>query len=133
VVITGSAGERPMAQQIAAQMSSQALLAAGETTLGELAALLGRCRLVVGVDSGPMHLAVAQGVPTVHLFGPVDPARFGPWGDPRRHRVVTLEPRLPCMFCNRLDYRPEELPEHPCVRDIPVEAVLRAAEGLASQ
>jgi ADP-heptose:LPS heptosyltransferase len=132
VVITGSAGERPLAQQIAAQMGTQALVAAGETTLGELAALLGRCQVVVGVDSGPMHLAVAQGVPTVHLFGPVDPARFGPWGDPQRHRVVTLEPRLPCMFCNRLDYGPEELPAHPCVRDIPVEAVLTTIEELVS-
>ncbi len=132
VVITGSAGERPLAQQIAAQMRVQALVAAGETTLGELAALLGRCRVVVGVDGGPMHLAVAQGVPTVHLFGPVDPARFGPWGNPERHRVVTLEPRLPCMFCNRLDYGPEELPEHPCVRHIPVEAVLTAADVAAA-
>jgi len=103
-------------------------VAAGETTLGQLAALLGRCRVVVGVDSGPMHLAVAQGVPTVHLFGPVDPALFGPWGDPERHRVVILEPRLPCMFCNRLDYRVEELSAHPCVRDISGEAVLAAVD-----
>jgi len=128
VVITGTAGERPLAEEIAGRMRQPALVAAGETTLGQLAALLGRCRVVVGVDSGPMHLAVAQGVPTVHLFGPVDPALFGPWGDPERHRVVILEPRLPCMFCNRLDYRVEELSAHPCVRDISGEAVLAAVD-----
>jgi len=36
--------------------------------------------LVVGGDSGPVHLAAALGVPVVALFGPTDPARNGPWG-----------------------------------------------------
>jgi heptosyltransferase-1 len=37
-------------------------------------------KLVVGGDSGPVHLAAALGVPVVALFGPTDPARNGPWG-----------------------------------------------------
>jgi heptosyltransferase-1 len=36
---------------------------------------------VVGVDSGPMHLAAAVGKPGVAIFGPTDPARNGPYGD----------------------------------------------------
>jgi len=40
-----------------------------------------RARGVVGVDSGPMHLAAALGKPGVALFGPTDPARNGPYGD----------------------------------------------------
>jgi ADP-heptose:LPS heptosyltransferase len=43
---------------------------------------------VVGPDCGPLHLAVAVGTPSVHLFGPSDPVRYGPWGDPRKHRVI---------------------------------------------
>lgn len=35
---------------------------------------------VVGVDSGPMHLAAALGKPGVAIFGPTDPARNGPFG-----------------------------------------------------
>jgi len=43
-------------------------------------ALLRRGALVVGGDSGPVHMAAALGVPVVALFGPTDPARNGPWG-----------------------------------------------------
>jgi heptosyltransferase-1 len=39
-----------------------------------------RAAAVVGVDSGPMHLAAALGKPGVALFGPTDPARNGPYG-----------------------------------------------------
>jgi heptosyltransferase I len=45
-----------------------------------LAALMRRVKLVVGGDSGPVHLAAALGVPLVALFGPTDPVRNGPWG-----------------------------------------------------
>jgi len=45
-----------------------------------LIALLRRSSLLVGGDSGPLHLAAALGVPVVALFGPTDPARNGPWG-----------------------------------------------------
>jgi heptosyltransferase-1 len=40
-----------------------------------------RATAVVGVDSGPMHLAAALGKPGVAIFGPTDPARNGPYGD----------------------------------------------------
>ncbi|WP_018169011.1 glycosyltransferase family 9 protein [Thioalkalivibrio sp. ALMg9] len=44
-------------------------------------ALLAECRLFVGNDSGPMHLAAALGAPVIGLFGPTDPVRWGPLGD----------------------------------------------------
>lgn len=40
-----------------------------------------RAAAVIGVDSGPMHLAAALGRPGVAIFGPTDPARNGPCGD----------------------------------------------------
>jgi len=40
-----------------------------------------RARAVVGLDSGPLHLAAALGKPGVAIFGPTDPARNGPYGD----------------------------------------------------
>ena len=45
-----------------------------------LAALLSRCRLYAGSDSGVSHLAAAVGIPTVAVFGPTDPAVWGPRG-----------------------------------------------------
>jgi heptosyltransferase-1 len=43
-----------------------------------------RAAAVVGVDSGPLHLAAALGKPGVAIFGPTDPARNGPYGDTLR-------------------------------------------------
>jgi len=128
VVITGSPEERPLADTIARHMSSPPLVLAGQTSLDELAVVLSRSRLVIGVDSGPLHLAVSQGTPTIHLFGPTDPRLFGPWGDSRKHVVVATT--MDCAPCNRLDYSPRELADHPCVRSISTSAVLEVAETL---
>ena len=50
------------------------------TTLPELAAVVRRAQLFVGSDTGPLHLAVAVGVPSVGLFGPMPAERNGPYG-----------------------------------------------------
>ncbi len=128
IVLTGSSSEIALCQAVAAHMRSTPLILAGQTDLGALAAVYARCRLVLGPDSGPLHLAVAMGTPTIHLYGPADPARFGPWGDPSRHRVVTLG--LGCSPCHRLDWPEAELEEHPCVWAISVERVLEEARDV---
>ena len=128
IILTGSTGERPMLAEIAQGMQKMASppLLLTDMTVGQLAALLQRARLVLGVDSGPLHLAVAQGTPTLHIFGPTDPRIFGPWGKAERHVVVASThrcPDCPCIPCGRLDFRPEELSAHPCVRLIPEQQV----------
>jgi lipopolysaccharide heptosyltransferase II len=128
VIVTGSGDERSLVESIVKLMKTSPLMIVGQTSLAQLAAVMGRCRLVIGVDSGPLHLAVSQGVPTVHLFGPVDQRSFGPWGDSRRHLVLTSG--KDCIPCNRLDYAPHELLTHDCVRAIPVNYVLEAADIL---
>jgi heptosyltransferase I len=55
-----------------------------------LIALMRRVSVLVGGDSGPMHLAAALGIPLVALFGPTDPARNGPWG--AGQQVVIRDP-----------------------------------------
>ncbi len=53
----------------------------GRTSLLELMVLLQRAALLVTNDSGPMHLAASQGVPTLSFFGPETPELYGPQGD----------------------------------------------------
>lgn len=73
--------------------ATQVLAAAGGAASGiscgvaEFTALLRRAALVIGGDSGPVHLAATLGVPLIALFGPTDPARNGPWG-PGPKRVL---------------------------------------------
>ena len=100
----------------------------GRTNFAELAALLATADLVLGPDSGPLNLAVAVDTPTIHLFGPADPVRFGPWGDVRQH--IVLQSDWTCVPCGRFDW--SDLPEHGCVRDISVDSVLAAAHQLLS-
>lgn len=84
VVVTAGRGEETLADQVAGAAG-----VAAETSLSvdELFSLIGRARLVVSGDTGVAHVAAAYRVPTVTLFGPVSPARWGPPDDPR-HRVL---------------------------------------------
>jgi len=50
------------------------------TNFSELASILRHARLVIGADTGPLHLAAALGTPLVGLYGPTNPARNGPYG-----------------------------------------------------
>ncbi len=102
ILITGNQSEREMAQSIAGT-SGNALSIAGQTPLPVLIEILRGARLVVGPDSGPLHLAVACGTRTIHLFGPSDPVRYGPWGPPDRHRVVRAN--WSCSRCGDLSVK----------------------------
>ncbi|MGS2619603.1 glycosyltransferase family 9 protein, partial [Micromonospora sp. LZ34] len=89
VVVTGSADERALAERVArsAGLSDDAVLA-GRTDLGDLAALVAYARLVVSGDTGVAHLATGYRTPSVVLFGPVSPARWGPPPGRPWHRVI---------------------------------------------
>jgi ADP-heptose:LPS heptosyltransferase len=121
-----------MLEEIARNMTSSAIIIT-DATVGQLAALLGRAQLVLAVDNGPAHIAVAQGTPTVELFGPTDYRIFGPWGVEEKHVVIASTqrcPGCPAIPCGRLDFSPEELPAHPCVRLISEQQVLAAIEKI---
>jgi lipopolysaccharide heptosyltransferase I len=66
-------GEEDLAKATGARMAPR-------TNLRELARLLRDARLVIGGDTGPLHLAAALGTPVIGLYGPTNPARNGPYG-----------------------------------------------------
>lgn len=86
VVLTGTNEERILTRALARSIP-RAVDAAGLTTLGMLAALLSRARLVVTNDSGPSHLCAALDVPSLVIVSGSDPARWGP-KNRVRHRVL---------------------------------------------
>ncbi|RRR78376.1 MAG: glycosyltransferase family 9 protein [Candidatus Viridilinea halotolerans] len=124
LLLTGGPGEEPLVASIAHLMQQPALRLAGQTSVGQLGALLGQASLVLGVDSGPLHLAVSQGVPTCHLYGPSDHLRFGPWGDAQRHRVIRAN--LACSPCGVFAACPRATSGPECMTAITPAQVLAA-------
>ncbi len=94
VLITGTSYESPVAEEMAAHMKRRPAVLAGRTSIGALAALIARSSLVLTNDSGPSHLAVATGTPSVVIFGPTDPTRWAPL-DRQTHGVVCAEREAP--------------------------------------
>jgi heptosyltransferase-2/heptosyltransferase-3 len=129
VLFTGSDREHLQIWQIMDQMRNRGISLAGDTNITQLAALYERATVVLGPDSGPLHLAVASGAPTVHLYGPADPVEFGPWGDPTRH-IVAASP-LGCRPCRILDWPGDDPANHPCIRDIRPQQVIEMALQVA--
>jgi heptosyltransferase III len=75
----------------------------GRVDLPTAAAVLRRCALFIGNDTGLMHLAAAAGTPTLGLFGPSPVEQYAPWG-PRAAYVRSAEPRTR-MFAPGFDHR----------------------------
>jgi heptosyltransferase-2 len=124
VAIVGSLAERPLGERIAGQLGGAARVLCGETTLGELAGVLGRLRLLLTNDSGPMHLAAALGTPLVAVFGSSDWSETAPFSE--RARVVR-EP-LECAPC-----RLRECPiDHRCMTGVAPGRVAEAALELVA-
>ncbi|HKC26250.1 MAG TPA: glycosyltransferase family 9 protein [Thermoanaerobaculia bacterium] len=78
-VVRFGPGERRRAETLVSA-SEGALTLAPSTGPASTALLASRAAVFVGADTGPTHLAAAAATPTVALFGPTDPARFGPIG-----------------------------------------------------
>jgi lipopolysaccharide heptosyltransferase I len=119
-LVTVAAGEEPLAAAVVATGGS-ATRAVAAPHLAALAALIRRARLVLGGDTGPLHLAHALGAPVLALYGPTDPAHNGPYGAPQR----ALSHLLPCSFCHK------RLAEtKACLLAIPPAAVVERALAL---
>ncbi len=125
-LVTGSQAERDLVAAVVDAGAGWAAGLAGRLSLGGLAALYRRARLVIATDSGPLHLATAVGTPVVGLYGPAGAQQFGPWCPPRRSRTVRVQ--LPCSPCGTLSDPPCGARIEPaCVTGISVAAVLAAA------
>ncbi|MDQ3019547.1 MAG: glycosyltransferase family 9 protein [Bacteroidota bacterium] len=65
-----------------------------------LGAIIKKCDIVIGNDSGPLHIAVAVGVPTLGIYGPTNPKLQGPYGE---NNLSVINDKLDCLYCNLLE------------------------------
>lgn len=87
IVLTGSAEEAPLAQAVAERMHVPARIAAAPISIGAMAALMSRARLLVCNDTGVSHIAAGLGLNSVVIFSKADIARWAPL-DRIRHRCI---------------------------------------------
>jgi heptosyltransferase III len=122
LVIVGGPEERALADFLMANLDGQAIHAAGCFSVPESAALLARCSLLIGLDTGATHLAAGVGVPCVVIQSANSfPGHWDPIGD--NHSVIRAD--VPCEGCLL-----QECPiaGHPCIQKLTVDIVWDAIE-----
>lgn len=124
VLVIGSSTESALVDSVAsfapAGKKGYVIKTVGRDT-GDLSALLERCSLFFGNNSGPLHMACALGLPCVSTMGPTDPVKWRPLCA----RQAVLRASRPCAPCN-LGY----CEEHGCMKEISTEMAKDAIRSL---
>lgn len=140
----GDAEELAYVAAIARALPGDTLNAAGKLTLGASACLVSRARVFVGPDTAMTHVAAALGVPTVALFGPSNPVKWGPWprghapdtnpwrrcGSERSGNVVLVQGTGACVPCLLEGCERNIASYSDCLLELPVGKVTAAIETL---
>ncbi|MEO6595666.1 MAG: glycosyltransferase family 9 protein [Planctomycetota bacterium] len=100
VLIGFGPGEHELAAGVLARAPAARAVDGGALGLLGLAGVMQQCAVVVAADTGPLHLAAAVGARCTALFGPKDPARYGPRAHGGRpHEILYHD--VPCRPCRR--------------------------------
>jgi lipopolysaccharide heptosyltransferase II len=136
VVLSSGPSDRAATARIAAaareRMDGGAarIVELGEFDLQELRALIGRSRVFVGGDTGPLHMAAATATPIVGIYGPTLAAQSAPW---RRRAVPTISIELTDLPCRPCDQRACAPGDFRCLTTLQPAAVIEAAERMLAK
>ena len=119
VILFGTANETAVSNAIVAGLKRKPIDLTGKTAIAELPALLSRCQLFIGNDSGAMHVASAVGLPVVAIFGPTDP--FGT--APVTPKCTIVQEKAYCSPC----FLRRCPTDHRCMTRVSAESVTTAA------
>jgi len=124
IIILADKDNAQFANQVAFGMKHEPVNLAGKTTVGELAAILSKCKLFISNDSGPVHIACAVGTPVISIFGRknsgLSPKRWGPRGE----KSAVFHKDVGCDVC--LAHNCDK--GFKCLEAITSDEVLRVAE-----
>jgi ADP-heptose:LPS heptosyltransferase len=122
-ILFGSRREATASRAIAENLEEDTLLIQGECDLLETASLMKQCALMIANDSGPLHMALALGVPTVALIGADSPLRIGPYQVPKSAYLYRKE-----EVCREVRCLNEKCRDNRCLKVIRPEEVLQVIE-----
>ncbi len=149
VVLTGSSESEELGyiEKIIPLLSRDTLNLAGRLNLQQAACLLSRAAIYVGPDTATTHIAAALGVPTVALYGPTNPVKWGPWpknhngehnpwkrlGTQRVGNVVLLQGPGACVPCLLEGCDRHIASFSDCLQELKSEKVIAAMQTLLQQ
>jgi heptosyltransferase-2 len=131
IVLIGGPDEKVLADRLMSQLQAHQERIenhCGKHDILGTAQLLAQCNLVIGGDTGPMHVAAAVGVPLVGIYGPTSLARTGPVGE-QPMQLLTPPEELACWPCELAECPFTGADHLACMRQIPVSQVLAACES----
>jgi len=122
IVLTGNEEEKEVASFILdnVKRASSILDLTGKTTIRQLIELLRRADLLITNDSAPLHIASMLGRRVLALFGPTDPAEYGPFSN----GSITLQHPFLCVPCKKAHCSHR----HECIRFLREDKVFKAAK-----
>ncbi len=123
IIMVGDEQDELLVEEIVSGIKPGVFNACGKTTIGELACLLSKTKLLVSNDSAPMHLSWAVNTPVVALFGPTDYKKYGPCGA----RDIVVHKQMRCVPCE-VSLCPKGTRE--CLKTITAEEVLAACKKI---
>lgn len=129
---------------LAQQLPPDTLNLAGKLSLSAVGCLLSRARLYIGPDTALTHMAAGLGVPTVAIYGPTDPVKWGPWpkgytgsGNPWRRlgnqaveRVRLVQGNAPCTPCLKEGCERHVGSFSDCLQQVPAIRIIAAIENV---
>jgi len=140
----GDVTEAAYVADLAGSMPPGTINLAGKLTLPEAGCVISRAAVFFGPDTALTHMAAALGVPTVALYGPTDPVKWGPWpndhalfanpwkrlGSQANGRVRLIQGEAPCVPCLKegCERRVESYSD--CLLQLPAAKVISAIESL---
>lgn len=130
IILFGSPSEMQMIDEMARGLESNVVVAAGRTTVKQVAALIEQCDMLICNDSGLMHVAVAVKTPVVAIYGPTDIRRTAPLG---AHNTI-IRHALACSPCFKLEGEDQIhlCLHHDCLMTIDANEVFQAVNEKAS-
>ena len=140
----GAAEELRYIDSLLPRFPNNAINLAGQIGLGALAYVLSRTALYIGTDTAVTHMAAAMGVPTVALFGPSNPVKWGPWpatfegsgspwqmrGSARVGNVYLVQGEKHCVPCLQEGCDRHIASLSDCLQEMPATRVIAASQAL---
>lgn len=123
IILIGDTADVQDALKVERAMRSKPVNLTGQTRFHELVQVISRANLVITNDSAPLHIADALKIPSLVIFGPTDPRKYGP----RYDKSLIVRKPLFCSPCEKAQCRYNN---HACIREISVDEVFQKAQQI---